>query len=209
LPRAGERREGLLVEESWTLREALRTRTLWLLIFTLGVGSLALQSINLHLMPYLQERGYAVTTGALVLALRSLVALVVTPLWGYLADRVEPRLLMGGKFLLYGVGIFLLMVAPGLPQIIFAVALYTIAFSGTAVVGEVIWARYFGRHALGSIRGFGSPFTVGFGAVGPLLAGVLYQLSGNYISSFWFMIAGASLSAVLILFCTQPRRRPG
>lgn len=199
--------EGNDTEEiSWTRGEAIRTRTFWLLTFTLGVGQMATQAINLHLIPYVEDLGYSATLGALAISARSVMQLIGSPLWGILADRVDTRYLASFKFLLYAVGIFILMNATGAVAIFVAVLTYGLAQAGTNVVTEVMWANYYGRYSLGAVRGIGMPFMIGFSATGPLFAGVVYDATHSYNGAFLFIIGGAVASSVLILFCTRPVR---
>ena len=196
-----------LAEESWTRGEALRTRTFWLLTFTLGIAQLAMQAINLHLIPYMEDLGYAASMGALAISARSALQLVGSPLWGIVVERVDPRYLASVKFLMYGLGIYVLMHATSLAAIFTGVLIYGLAMAGSNVITEVMWANYYGRHSLGSVRGMGMPFMIGFSALGPLLAGLVYDVTGSYDGAFLFIIGGAVASSVLILFCTRPKRR--
>jgi MFS family permease len=198
----------VLVEESWTRGEALRTRTFWLLTFTLGIGHLATQAINLHLIPYVEDLGHSASLGALAISARSAMQLVGSPFWGVMAERIDPRYLACIKFLLYAVGIYMLMQATSVVAIFAAVLVYGMAQSGTNVVTEVMWANYYGRFSLGAVRGLGMPFMIGFSATGPLLAGAVYDATQSYNGAFLFIIGGAVASSILILFCTRPRRRP-
>jgi MFS family permease len=169
---------------------------------------MASQAINLHLIPYLEDLGYSPALAAVLITARSLIQLGFSPFWGLVVERFEPRYLASGKFLLYAVGIFVLMQATSLWVIVAAVLLYGVAQAGTNVITEVMWANYYGRDSLGAIRGLGMPFTVGFSAIGPLVAGVIYDVTKSYAGAFILIIAGALASAVLVLLCTRPRREP-
>ncbi len=193
--------------DSWSRGEAVRTRTFWLLILTLGIGQMASQAINLHMIPYLEDLGYSPTLAAVLITARSLIQLGFSPFWGIIIERYDPRYLACGKFLLYAVGIFILMQASSLWTIVAAVLIYGVAQAGTNVVTEVMWANYYGRDSLGAIRGLGMPFTVGFSAIGPLVAGVIYDVTKSYAGAFILIIAGAVASAFLVLLCVRPKRK--
>jgi nitrate/nitrite transporter NarK len=150
--------------------------------------------------------GYAAAVGATVITMRGVISLASTPLWGALCDRVDPRWLLMAKFGCYALGILMLMQAKSISSIILAVGIYSVAFAGTNVVAEVAWANYYGRQSLGVIRGFSMPIAVLFSAAGPIVAGTLYTMTGSYNSSFWGIIGTASLSAILMMFCSRPRR---
>ncbi|MBI4298967.1 MAG: MFS transporter [Chloroflexi bacterium] len=191
---------------SWTGRQALLTRTFWLLTLTIGMAHLATQALNLHLIPYLQDLGFAATIGATVVSVRGVFQLIGGPIWGFVAERIEPRYLASGMFLVFAVSIFVLMNASSLTTILAANILYGGAFSGTGILAEIMWANYYGRRSLGVIRGLGEPVTVIFSAAGPIVAGVIFDLTKSYDGAFLMIIGGAIISSVLVLFCTRPKQ---
>jgi MFS family permease len=190
----------------WSRRDVLMTRTFWLLTFTLGLSHMAMQAINLHLIPYIEDIGHATTLAAMAITARSTMSLVGSPLWGFAAERWEPRYLVSFKFLMYATGILVLMNATSAVAIFSAVLIYGMGMAGTNVMVEVMWANYYGRFALGMVRGMGMPFMTGVSAVGPLIAGIIYDSTNSYNVAFIAIIACSVVSAVLILFCTYPKR---
>ena len=194
-------------EESWTRMEVVKTRTFWLLTFTLGLSSMSQQAINLHLFPYIEDLGYAATLAALAISARSAMQLIGSPLWGFAAERWEPKYLVSAKFLGYALGIFVLMNATSASTIFAAVMIYGAASAGTNVLTSVMWANYYGRVSLGTVRGLGMPFQTGFSSIGPLVAAIIYDITNSYSIAFIAIIAGTVASAVLILFCAHPRKR--
>ena len=55
-----------------------------------------------------------------------------------------------------------------------------LAFGGIFAILPVVYADYFGRNSIGSIRGATHPVVVASNAVGPLYAGFLFDINGNY-----------------------------
>jgi MFS family permease len=84
--------------------------------------------------------------------------------------------------------------------------LYGIGIGGTIPLQETVWASYFGRRHLGKIRSVAMPFTILFAAMGPKLAGNLYDRSGNYTTAFLLFTCFWLVGAVLILLARPPRR---
>ncbi len=73
--------------------------------------------------------------------------------------------------------------------------------SGTnGTTSASIWAGYYGRRHLGSIRGLTQAINITAAATGPLMLSIPYDLFGSYTAGLWFMaalpVAGA-LAAVL------------
>ena len=62
---------------------------------------------------------------------------------------------------------------------------------------QVVFADYYGRESLGSIRGVVWPIQMITNALGPLVAAVAYDITGNYVAvfaSFGILIIFASLA---------------
>ena len=63
----------------------------------------------------------------------------------------------------------------------------------------VVWADYFGRENYGAIRGLALSTQVLAQASGPLLSGILYDLSGSYAISLRCFAVLSVLSIVAVL----------
>jgi cyanate permease len=81
------------------------------------------------------------------------------------------------------------------------------AAAGMYVVNEVIWANYFGRLSLGTVRGLAAPITAIISAIGPLGMGIIYDQTGSYQAA-WIMLAIAFVLAAIIVSVTKPPRPP-
>ena len=77
-------------------------------------------------------------------------------------------------------------------------------FGGTIPVGESIWANYYGRKHLGSIRGIGMPLTIGLGALGPLLVGLSFDLYESYQFAFICLMGAYLIGALLLALAPKP-----
>ena len=53
-------------------------------------------------------------------------------------------------------------------------------WGGMLPLQEVIWASFFGRRYLGSVRSMALPFSFGLSAVGPVLVALYYDIAGDY-----------------------------
>jgi OFA family oxalate/formate antiporter-like MFS transporter len=69
----------------------------------------------------------------------------------------------------------------------------------------VAWANYFGRENFGSIRGITLPVQVLAQAIGPLLAGVLYDAKGSYTWSLVTLGTLAVVAAVVAMVAAPPK----
>jgi OFA family oxalate/formate antiporter-like MFS transporter len=82
-------------------------------------------------------------------------------------------------------------------------------FSGGAfAMLPVIYADYFGRQSIGAIRGITHPVVMVANAAGPLLAGVIFDLRGDYSLAFQIFGAVTLIGATLVWFAKPPRVPP-
>ena len=68
----------------------------------------------------------------------------------------------------------------------------------------MIWANYFGRRSLGTVRSLSMPLAVGFGALGPLFAGFAYDVWGNYQGALFIVVVLFLGSAGLLSVARPP-----
>jgi len=68
---------------------------------------------------------------------------------------------------------------------------------------HVIFADYYGRESLGTIRGLVWPVQMMANAIGPLVAALAYDATGNYVVIFTIFAVFILLSS-LCVFLAQP-----
>ncbi len=208
--RSGGRRGGGLRRElrdvSFTLAEARRTRAFWLLLFFVIVERFALGSVNLHMVVNFEDRGLpaglAVSTLSIFAATSALTGLP----WGFVFERIAIRagaMLMSGLLVL---SMAVLLVADNYPLAVTFALLFGLAIGAGNIVEQMLWAEYFGREHLGSIRAFGAPFRI-LSPTGPVLTGLLFDWTGSYAVPFTvFGVIFAVMTAAM--FFAKPPEKP-
>jgi hypothetical protein len=71
---------------------------------------------------------------------------------------------------------------------------------------QIIFADYFGRHSLGGIRGAAAPFQMGLNAIGPIVAGLAYDITGSYLAAFIPFTIAYVVAAGALAMAKQPTR---
>jgi cyanate permease len=72
----------------------------------------------------------------------------------------------------------------------------------------VVWANFFGRASLGTVRGLSMFFSHLFAASGAPFFGFLYDRMGSYNFSFIIFSCALFTSAFLILLAKPPKQPP-
>lgn len=192
------------VEQSWSLKEAIRTRALWLLVAASTFTSISTGGIAFHMVAYFTDVKIqpAIAVGAL--SVMALTGAFGSGLWGALAERFHPRTL-GVTTLLLAAGAVLMLTQVRLAPTAFVFAiLFGLSARGGFVLMHVLLARYFGRRSFGAITSVLEPFHKGGLGVGALVAGVAFDWAGSYHLVFLLFLANYLLAAVLMWSARQP-----
>ena len=124
---------------------------------------------------------------------------------GFLSDKIHNRyLLVAGQLMLIASLLWLLTIgSPWQAMVYGGIIGFTIGFSSN--INTVIWANYFGRQSLGSIRGVASTCMVISAALGPLPFGLLFDQTGTYSQAILYSLALPLICTITALMARPPR----
>ncbi|MFC1933435.1 MFS transporter [Chloroflexota bacterium] len=167
-------------EIHWTLGEALRTKTFWLLIVAGLAQPLIGTALTFHQISLLAGKGISSVVAASVFGIIAPMQILGNFVAGFLADRFSNRRLLaiGQGFL--GISMLWTFLISSTWQAFFYGALMGVSNGFIMTVYTVIWPNYYGRLHLGSIRGVATAAMVAFAALGPLPFGWIFDLTGSY-----------------------------
>ena len=170
-----------------TLGNTVRDAAMWLLVLTRVFGSTGTQMIRVHLVTFFVLAGYSIQTAANTLGAVGLVSVFARPLIGLATDRWgrESVYTMGMSV---AAGAVLLVLWLGDGQSFWPLAIY-VALAGITdgISGLIIGAKaadIFPSESLGAVMGF---VEMGRGAaifLGPIIAGLMFDLRGDYVQAF-------------------------
>jgi MFS family permease len=195
-------------DESWALGEAVRTRTFWIMVIMGFTLYFVHTSIGVHMGVYFRDVGLGPTSTALAISLSWIVSAIGSVGWGVVTDRVPIRYAYSLMFLIQAVSTLYLMLVGGTLGIFLAAALFGVVSSASNVIPSVMYANYFGRSSLGRIRGVGEVGVLLGQATGPITAGILFGLQGNYDAIFTVFVLMALVCSVVALKATVPVKKP-
>jgi len=195
-------------DESWALVEAFRTRTFWIMVIMGFTLYFVHTSIGVHMGVYFRDVGLGPTSTALAISLSWIVSAIGSVGWGVVTDRVPIRYAYSLMFLIQAVSTLYLMLVGGTLGIFLAAALFGVVSSASNVIPSVMYANYFGRSSLGRIRGVGEVGVLLGQATGPITAGILFGLQGNYDAIFTVFVLMALVCSVVALKATVPVKKP-
>ncbi len=191
----------------FSVRQALRTRAFWLLALGHGFALLVVTAVNVHAITHMKEGlGYSVTQAAFFIMILTFGQVGGVVLSATIGDRFEKRLLAACCMLGHMVGLLLLTYATHPAQVAAFAVLHGMAWGLRGPLMQSIRADYFGRNAIGMILGL-SAVIIALGQIaGPMVAGMLADLTGNYRAGFTVLALTAGCGSLLFVFAIRPRR---
>ncbi len=168
---------------SMTRSQAMRTGEFYVLVVAFGLFQISITVMLLQTIPLMTDAGYSRMTAASMVPLASVPAFLSKPFWGLLIDRFQPPRLAALGALTTGLAVILLVfsIAGGVDWLVYAsFLLMGFGWGGLLPLQEVIWASFFGRRHLGSVRSMALPFSFGLSAAGPVIVAWYYDFAGNY-----------------------------
>ena len=194
-------------EVAVTLHQALRMPTFYLLTAAMPLGWFARTGLGLHAIPFFTDRGLAPEVAVAVIALHSAVGILGMIAMGFVAERVNARLLLSADYLLHGLAFPMLLMTRSASTAILWGVFYGLVQGATFILQRIILADYFGRRHLGSIQGVMRAVQNLAQAAGPIVAALAYDAMGSY--TLIFAIFGViAASSGLLVFLARPPASP-
>jgi MFS family permease len=196
-------------DERWTVREALETRALWLLILAVAGTFYMWQIIVTQAPLHLQDRGFEPAMSAFLYSLAIGLSIVGRFTIAGLGDRIEPRILFAlGSLCVLAGGVLFWFVSP---DAIWIAHLYPLlagfGFGAAYVCIPTITGNYWGLEAFPGISGIVSPIAMLIQGSAAPLAGLFYDHQGTYLTVMIISWLGVSVGFMAMFFCRPPEHR--
>jgi sugar phosphate permease len=205
--RSKETEANELETRDFTAREALRTPAFWLISLGHGFALLVVQAINTHAITHMKEGlGYTLEQAAFAIMLQTVAQLGGVGLGAWIGDRFNKRYLSAATMLGHMAGLLFLTYAANAAMIVAYALLHGTAWGLRGPMMQAIRADYFGRSSIGMILGLSLMIIIIGQIGGPMIAGIMADLTGNYRAGFTTLALLAGLGSAFFLFAKRPAR---
>lgn len=176
--------------EAITLAEALRGQPFWLMLAAFFFGNVCSQTMHVHQVAYLVDHGVSALIAASVVGAVGAASIAGKIGGGWLSDRYErERVYLGGIVIMVAAVAALSALgsgagAPAAWEIYGYAVLLGVGYSATASLIPAMVSDRFGGTHFGAIVGFGLMGSAAGSAVGPWMAGYLFDVTGSYMPAF-------------------------
>ena len=161
-----------------------------------------------HISSLLTDRGVTARGGALAISAMGGASLVGRLLTGWLLDRFFAARVSFGLLTAAALGTLVLSRADSLGAGLIGAGLIGLGMGGEADVTPYLLSRYFGLRSFSVLYGLTWTFYAVAGAIGPVLMGKAFDLTGSYEALLVRLSIGTFAVGSLMLFLPRYRAIP-
>jgi len=179
--------------------QASKTVQLWIICFIYMIIVSCLMSILIHIVPHSRDIGISAHKAAGVLSAIGGVSMLGRFISGIIIDRIGSKRSMVFSILILILGLSWLQTSDNLWKMYVFACIYGFAHGGFFTVISPIIAEFFGTESHGAIFGMVIFFGTSGGALGPIITGYIFDLSGSYTVSFWLLLTMSILGLICLI----------
>ena len=193
-------------ERGLELAQGVRTRQFWLVCVAQFAMSFCIMTSLVHLVRHAEDLGVATAQAGLLISVIGGASIVARFLMGSASDIIGCRKAFAICFAVLFLGLLWLQVATAMWMLVVYAVADGFARGGNFVVMSPLMAELFGTRAHGALYGLATFIGTFGGAIGPLLAGRVFDVTQSYSVAFMVLavLMGVGLMATLLL---RPLRR--
>jgi sugar phosphate permease len=189
----------------FSARQALRTRAFWYLAAGHGLALVVVTAVNVHAITHMKEGlGYSVSEAGFIIMIMTLGQLLGVMLGAWLGDKFQKRKIAAACMLAHALGLLLLTFATSVIWLLAFAAFHGIAWGLRGPLMQAIRADYFGRNAIGMIMGLSAAIIAIGQIAGPMVAGILADLTGDYRWGFSLLAFFAATGSIAFMLAHKP-----
>ena len=193
------------VVTGWTVHEALRARVFYVVTLAILLGNFIYSMVLSQVVVHLRAEQISVGVASIALSVVAACGMGGKFVFGFISERVPTRFVMMISFVGQIVGILLILYPSNSIMLWAGLPILGMSMGAFGALGPLLVQESFGVKFFGSIMGLVNFATVVSFALGPIIAGLSFDLTDTYRPAFLAMIAMLGLGIVLL---TQARVRP-
>ena len=189
-----------LEARGFSLQRAIHTGQFWMLCVMFLCFGVSVQAIIVHIVIHATELEISAASAANILAVIGGVSITGRIIMGSAGDRIGNKLAITICFILMSVALLWLLATKELWMFYLFAVIFGFAYGGWAALMSLIVAELFGLSSLGVILG-AVIFSVTIGeAIGPALAGGIFDITSSYQPAFLICTTLSIITIILVLF---------
>ena len=189
----------------FTIKEAFRTRSFWLLTMAMGLRIAATSGTNVHLVPLVVWKGQSEATGAFVVAVVAFASIPLRVFLGWVGDKWAKQKMIGITMLL-GAASMMILLLPG--GGLWRLLVFAALFAFPEAVPGMAWSLvgdFYGRKSFATLRGVANAAGSFMSAGTPVYLGWRFDSTESYRDALIPVIALYVITA--LIFWNLPKAK--
>jgi len=178
-------------QAGFSASEAMRTSAFWFLVVGMTLQQFLRTSVVSQMVPHLQQVGFGLAAASGAMMLLAFFGTSSKLIFGRLSETITARLAFVVILILQGTGLMVLIASGGSAATWGGIAVLGLGMGGVGTLTPLVIADTFGLKHFGSIMGLTRMPVILPVLAGPIMAGVLFESTGDY--SLMFLITTGML----------------
>jgi predicted MFS family arabinose efflux permease len=194
-------------DHGFPLSKAIKSRQFWMVSFIYFCFGFVQLTVMVHIVPYATGSGISSLSAAGVLSAIGGVSLAARIIMGIVTDRLRAKTSLVICLVLMAASMVVLLYSDNLTRLYLAAAVFGFSYGGLSCLQPLLAAELYGLLALGVITAiFGLSFDIG-GAIGPVVAGHIFDIDQSYWWAFISCLALVAAALVVGIAIKMPKTK--
>lgn len=186
--------------------EATKTVPFWILMVTGVTLATCFFIVIIHIVPYATDLGISPDLAAIILTVLGGATIIGRLVAAFLVGKIGYRFAFFFLSFLQALALFLFMQATSLSAFYVAALFFGFGSGGVSPMRTSMVPEFFGMRSLGTLIGFNNAAWCVGGAIGPILAGYIFDLNQSYDMAFLIGILLMIVTMAAALFLRAPKK---
>ena len=160
-------------------------------------------AVGVHLVAYLQDRGFEPTVAATATGLVGAMQVTGRIILSALGDRAQPLVTSAIVLAIQPISIVVLLLAPGVVGVFAFIVLFGTMKGALTLIRPSLVVELYGRARFATMAGALAAFVIGATALAPISAGVAYDLLHSYDPLFWAFVVLSAIPVGAVLLARR------
>ncbi len=188
----------------WTRSQAIRTVAFWSIVIAFLLALAGQIAFLVHQISFLSH--YLGISGAATAVSITAGASIVGRLWlGTFVDRCDKRYVIMVCFLIQGIAVFTLAHYHHVVILYLGTLAFGLTMGNIIMMQSLITGECFGLVSFATVSGLAGVFTMSGAAIGPTIAGLIFDATRSYQMAFTIFAAMSAVAILVIYFAKPPK----
>lgn len=189
--------------QTWSRSQAIRTLSFWAIVAAFFLAMICQVAYLVHQISFL-SKSLGLAGAATAVSLTAAASIAGRLILGVFIDPLDKRHVTMALFLLQGAAILALAYSTHTFVLYLGTFIFGLTMGSIIMTQSLITAECFGMISFATVSGMVGLFVAVGSAIGPAIAGMIYDATQSYHFAFTFFAFVSLLAAVAILFARPP-----